>query len=78
MLKKIDTPIKDLFIIEPQIFNDDRGFFFESFSEKKYKELGIDLNFVQDNFSKSSKGTIRGLHYKVVPSFTRPSIGCCS
>ena len=65
MLKKIDTPIKDLFTIEPQIFNDDRGFFFESFSEKKYKELGIDLNFVQDNFSKSSKGTIRGLHYQV-------------
>jgi dTDP-4-dehydrorhamnose 3,5-epimerase len=64
MLKKIDTPIKDLFIIEPQIFTDERGFFFESFSEKKYKELGIDLNFVQDNFSKSSKGTIRGLHYQ--------------
>ena len=65
MLKRIDTPIKDLFIIEPQIFTDERGFFFESFAEKKYKELGIDLNFVQDNFSKSSKETIRGLHYQV-------------
>ncbi len=65
MLKKTDTPIQDLFIIEPQIFTDERGFFFESFSEKKYKELGIDYNIVQDNFSQSSKGTIRGLHYQV-------------
>ena len=65
MLKKIETPIPDLFIIEPQRFNDERGFFFESFSKKKYKELGINFNFVQDNFSQSSKGTIRGLHYQV-------------
>lgn len=65
MLKKIDTPIKDLFIIEPDIFTDARGFFFESFSENKYAELGIDLKFVQDNFSQSSYGTIRGLHYQI-------------
>ena len=65
MLKKTETPIPDLFIIEPQIFSDERGFFFESFSKKKYKEIGIDSNFVQDNFSQSSKGTIRGLHYQV-------------
>lgn len=65
MAKKIDTPIKDLFIIEPDIFKDARGFFYESFSEKKYRELGIDYKFVQDNISKSSIGTIRGLHYQI-------------
>lgn len=65
MLKKIETPIKDLFIIEPDIFNDSRGFFYESYSEKKYNELGINHQFVQDNISKSSLGTIRGLHYQV-------------
>jgi dTDP-4-dehydrorhamnose 3,5-epimerase len=62
---KVDTPIKDLFIIKPDIFNDDRGFFFESFSEKKYNELGIKYKFVQDNISYSSYGTIRGLHYQI-------------
>lgn len=65
MLKKIDTSIKDLFIINPYIFKDARGFFFESFSEKKYNEIGINHKFVQDNFSESSYGTIRGLHYQV-------------
>ncbi len=65
MPKKIDTSIKDLFIIEPDIFNDSRGFFFESYSENKYKELGLINNFVQDNISRSSYGTIRGLHYQV-------------
>ncbi len=54
MLKKIDTSIKDLFIIEPDIFKDARGYFYESFSEKKYHDLGIDFKFVQDNISKSS------------------------
>jgi dTDP-4-dehydrorhamnose 3,5-epimerase len=65
MLKKIDTSIKDLFIIEPDIFKDTRGYFYESYSEKKYNDLGLHFNFVQDNISKSSFGTIRGLHYQV-------------
>jgi dTDP-4-dehydrorhamnose 3,5-epimerase len=65
MLKKVDTNIPDLFIIEPDIFEDDRGFFFESYSEEKYEQLGIDYKFVQDNISKSAFGTIRGLHYQV-------------
>ncbi|MBK8943852.1 MAG: dTDP-4-dehydrorhamnose 3,5-epimerase [Ignavibacteriae bacterium] len=64
-MKKVDTSFRDLFIIEPDIFKDDRGYFFESFSEKKYLELGINLKFVQDNISFSSYGTIRGLHYQV-------------
>jgi dTDP-4-dehydrorhamnose 3,5-epimerase len=65
MLKKIDTSIKDLFIIEPDIFKDTRGYFYESYSEKKYNDLGLHFNFVQDNISKSRFGTIRGLHYQV-------------
>lgn len=65
MLKKIDTPIKDLFIIETDIFKDARGYFYESYSEKKYQDLGLAFKFVQDNVSKSSADTIRGLHYQV-------------
>jgi len=65
MLKIVDTPFSDLFIIEPNIFEDDRGYFFESFSEKKYLDLGIPDKFVQDNISKSTYGTIRGLHYQI-------------
>ncbi len=61
------TFIENLLIIHPDIFNDNRGYFFESFNFKKYKELGIEFNFVQDNISKSKKGTIRGLHYQVPP-----------
>jgi dTDP-4-dehydrorhamnose 3,5-epimerase len=65
MLKKTETPLPDLLIIEPKVFNDSRGFFFESFSAKNYRELGINFDFVQDNLSQSSIGTIRGLHYQV-------------
>jgi len=65
MLKKIETPIPDLFILEPKVFNDERGFFFESYSEINYEDVGIKEKFVQDNISKSNYGTIRGLHYQV-------------
>lgn len=57
--------IKGLLVIEPDIFEDERGYFFESFNEKKYAEIGILEKFVQDNQSFSKKGTIRGLHYQV-------------
>ncbi len=60
-----ETPIKDLLIIEPKIFKDERGYFFESFKKNVFEEHGIKLNFVQDNISKSKQGTIRGLHYQV-------------
>ena len=63
----IKTPIKDLFIIKPRVFNDPRGFFFETYNKKTYNELGINLNFCQDNQSKSSYGVIRGLHYQLNP-----------
>ncbi|ALF20443.1 dTDP-4-dehydrorhamnose 3,5-epimerase [Fusobacterium nucleatum] len=63
-MKKIQTEIKDLFIIEPQIFEDNRGYFFESYNYNTFKEIGIDNIFVQDNHSKSLKGVLRGLHFQ--------------
>jgi dTDP-4-dehydrorhamnose 3,5-epimerase len=58
------TDINGLLVIKPDVFGDDRGYFFESFCYKKYKEEGVNFNFVQDNISKSVKNTIRGLHYQ--------------
>ena len=66
-MKIIKTPIADLLIIEPQIFNDDRGYFFESYNQKKFNDVNINSLFVQDNESKSTRGTIRGLHYQLSP-----------
>jgi len=60
------TKIPDVLIIEPKVFGDDRGFFFESFNKNKFHEsTGVDVDFVQDNHSKSSKGVLRGLHYQI-------------
>ncbi len=62
------TFIRDLLIIEPTVFYDDRGYFFESFNKKQFTELtGKNINFVQDNESKSKYGTLRGLHYQIEP-----------
>jgi len=63
----IETGIEDLVILEPQVFEDPRGYFFESYNYEKLKNKGIDLVFVQDNQSKSSRGVIRGLHYQLNP-----------
>ena len=63
----IKSKIDGLLIIEPTLFGDFRGYFFESFSEKKMNELGIRANFIQDNQSKSCYGVIRGLHYQLPP-----------
>lgn len=60
-----DTKFPDLKIIQPKIFGDSRGFFFESYNGRKFKELtGIETNFVQDNMARSTKGVLRGLHYQ--------------
>ena len=64
-MKVIKTEIEGLLIIEPDVFGDDSGYFFESYRKNSYRELGIEFEFVQDNISKSQKGTIRGLHYQV-------------
>lgn len=62
-MKVIQTELEGCFIIEPQIFQDSRGVFFESFNKKKFKEkTGLEIDFVQDNISISNKGVIRGLH----------------
>lgn len=62
------TPIKDLLEIEPIVFGDERGYFFESFSERDFRRLtGLDIHFVQDNESMSSRGVLRGMHFQKVP-----------
>ena len=63
--KRLSIP--DVILIEPQSFSDDRGFFFESFKESDFFSNGIDKNFVQDNFSHSVNGVIRGLHFQKAP-----------
>lgn len=65
-MKAIQTAIPDLLIIEPKVFGDERGFFFESFNKRKFAELvGRDVDFVQDNHSRSAKNVLRGLHYQI-------------
>ena len=63
----IQTPIADLLIFEPKVFEDSRGYFFESFNLQTFKAEGIEINFVQDNQSSSQYGVIRGLHYQLHP-----------
>ena len=58
------TEIEGVFIAEPAVFPDERGYFMETYNENDFKEEGIDLTFVQDNQSKSSKGVLRGLHFQ--------------
>ena len=68
-MKVTPTAIPDVLIIEPKIFGDARGFFFESFNQKAFNEAtGLDVNFVQDNHSRSAKGVLRGLHYQLEQS----------
>jgi dTDP-4-dehydrorhamnose 3,5-epimerase len=68
-MQLILTSLKDAFIIEPKVFGDNRGFFYESFNAKAFADAtGLNLNFVQDNHSKSSKGVLRGLHYQIQQS----------
>lgn len=63
----LETPIADLLIIEPKVWKDNRGYFYESFNAKTLSEAGINVNFVQDNQSFSQKGTLRGLHAQKAP-----------
>lgn len=67
-MKIMPTRIPDVLIIEPKVFGDDRGFFFESFNQKAFNEaVGQEITFVQDNHSKSAKNVLRGLHYQLPP-----------
>ena len=66
LFRKLKIP--DLLLIEPQVFKDERGFFFESYNQKDFEEaLGKSVTFVQDNYSRSSHGVLRGLHYQNAP-----------
>ncbi len=65
-MKVISTKIPDVLILEPKVFGDERGFFMESFNARKFAEAtGLDVQFVQDNHSRSAKGVLRGLHYQL-------------
>ena len=66
-MRAIATELPGVLIVEPDVFEDARGFFFESYSLKKYAALGITDAFVQDNHSLSARGTLRGLHYQTAP-----------
>lgn len=63
----VPTEIPDVLIIKPQVFTDERGYFFESYNREKFIAAGIDVNFVQDNESKSMEGVLRGLHFQKPP-----------
>ena len=63
----IKTPIKNLLVLEPKVFEDERGYFFESFNKKKLEDIGIKESFVQDNQSLSNKNVLRGLHFQAPP-----------
>jgi dTDP-4-dehydrorhamnose 3,5-epimerase len=65
--RRLETRIEGLVLIEPSVFPDDRGFFFETFRESDYRELGVDAAFVQDNQSRSVLGTVRALHFQLSP-----------
>jgi dTDP-4-dehydrorhamnose 3,5-epimerase len=66
-MKITETPLPGLLIIEPRVFEDARGYFFETYQEERYNEAGINANFIQDNESKSVRGVVRGLHYQLAP-----------
>lgn len=66
-MKFIATKIPDVILIEPDVFQDPRGFFFETYRKDLFQQNGIRVDFVQDNHSRSSKGVLRGLHYQIAP-----------
>ena len=75
-MKKIETELKDCYILEPDCYGDDRGWFMETFNKKTLDELGFDFDFVQDNQSRSAKGIIRGLHFQKDPMCQAKIVRC--
>jgi len=63
-MKLISTKIQGLLVVEPRVFGDDRGFFLESWNRREFESLGLNIDFVQDNHSRSARGVLRGLHYQ--------------
>ncbi|MEQ9220336.1 MAG: dTDP-4-dehydrorhamnose 3,5-epimerase [Cyclobacteriaceae bacterium] len=74
-MEVIETPLKDCFIIKVPVFGDDRGFFLESFNQRRLKEEGIDFEVRQINFAKSEKNVLRGLHYQKEPNAQSKLVG---
>ena len=72
-MRRVETELPGVLILEPQVFGDDRGFFFESYHLRKFAEMGITVQFVQDNHSGSGRNTVRGLHYQL----RRPQAKLC-
>ncbi|TRZ90786.1 MAG: dTDP-4-dehydrorhamnose 3,5-epimerase [Rhodocyclaceae bacterium] len=64
-MKVIPTAIPEVLLLEPKVFGDERGFFYESWNRRTFAELGLDADFVQDNHSKSQRNVVRGLHYQI-------------
>jgi len=64
-LKVSPTELAEVLLLEPRVFGDERGFFYESWNERSFAEIGIKARFVQDNHSRSAKGVLRGLHYQI-------------
>ncbi|HCS87480.1 MAG TPA: dTDP-4-dehydrorhamnose 3,5-epimerase [Bacteroidales bacterium] len=76
MMNIIETPIKDLLIIEPDVFADERGFFMETYNAERYAKAGIRHHFVQDNMSSSCYGVVRGLHFQKPPYAQSKLVSC--
>ncbi len=64
-MEVIESRLKGVYLIKPRVFEDPRGFFFESYNQDRYKDQGIDVDFVQDNYSRSTGGVLRGMHYQI-------------
>jgi dTDP-4-dehydrorhamnose 3,5-epimerase len=78
-MKTIETILPGLLLLEPQVFGDDRGFFYESYNERAFRAAtGLDVHFVQDNHSRSVKGVLRGLHYQLPPAAQGKLVRCVS
>jgi dTDP-4-dehydrorhamnose 3,5-epimerase len=73
-----ETPLAGVLFIEPPVHRDERGFFLETYQRKRYREAGIDLDFVQDNHSRSSKGVLRGIHYQDMSAPMAKLVRCVS
>lgn len=67
MAERLGTKLDGVVLVEPQVFGDERGFFVETFSRDAWREMGVDVEFVQHNHSRSVKGTLRGLHFQTEP-----------
>lgn len=77
MMKLIETKLEGVFLLEPKVFGDHRGFFMETYNAKDFQELGLEINFIQDNHSLSvPAGTLRGLHYQLEPKAQTKLVRC--